>query len=627
MFVQFIFNIALQIVIYLIYLPEFFGVNNLNYRLYDTVHFIFYIITINIILRLLITVPLIKIVEKYSSQYAVVFMAIFESLFIILSTVDCLAYIDQGVHLYDSIVIRTLKNPYFLRDVHLSAISFLTLGLISVLFISTQVYLWNKIRSLNFFRTHKNKILYSNLSIFVLSFCITIYSIFNYFPQLGEHASLFPLYSIFSEGTPKSKPINFKLTYHYPPSPQLSLKKNIYLIMTESLRSDMINEEYTPRFMNFIRQKNCLISNYHYSGGHTTEYGVFTALYGLYGFHYNEFLSQELPSYGIKILKDNNYYIQGLSASQLSLWMGAGFMFKNFNNYVEFKSEVPYQDDQKMVEQAIQFSKDRSNKNDPFFLFMFFNSTHHNYHYPLSFQKYTPVLEENFNQFKSGRDEKGHKQKVYNRYRNSVTWVDHNLGNFLDYLQKEKDNDGIVAFTGDHGEEFWEEGLLGHSRTNYINPRVRVPFYLCSLKNTKKPIHKTVKLSSHVDIFPTLLNILQDNINLDQFNGKNLYDPNLAQIRPYIVITPPQFLYEKNNIGIITEQDKYWVNNSDHQMKKLTLIRKSNLDDQESKVAETPSQSIIAQFKTDAYRFLKIERKSSGPFQKYFTKSIKFLGQ
>lgn len=604
-FVQSLLNIILQVLIYLIYAPEFFRVNNIRPTFFDFSNFIFYIVAVNIILRIVISIPIVRYIQRKNDQYAVAGMAFLESLFVIFSTVDCLAYIDQGIHLYDSIVIRTLSNPNFLREVHLSAISFATLGVIWSLFIFMQVYLWRVLRGKRIFQTHFKKLVLVNITLGTLAIIAGTYSTVKYIPTLGESASLFPFYSIFQIDLKADNEIaEFKVKYNYPTSPKLSAKNNIYLIVTESLRSDVVNPTYTPEFFEFIKNKNCLESEYHYSGGHTTEYGVFTALYGLYGFHYNEFLKNKLPSYGVKSLKDNGYKIEGLSASQLTTWMGAGFMFESFDQYAEFKSEPVYLDDQKMVDQAIELTTYNNHKQNPLFLFMFFNSTHHSYHYPPEYSKYTPALGQNFNQFKSGRDDPGHKQKVYNRYRNSVGWVDHNLGRFLRHLDQLPNEDGYVLLTGDHGEEFWEEGLLGHSRTNYINPRVRVPFFLCSLKDTKNPQVTKIKLSSHVDIFPTILSLLGAKQNLDQFNGKNLYDPDLSAKRPYIVITAPQFPYEKTKMALITEDDKYWLKNNTRKLDDLNLVRQAGLNDEKGHNNHDALGSLLGKFSSEANRFM-----------------------
>jgi arylsulfatase len=88
-------------------------------------------------------------------------------------------------------------------------------------------------------------------------------------------------------------------------------------------------------------------------------------------------------------------------------------------------------------------------------------------------------------------------------YRQEVAYTDHEIGRFLDGLDARGLLDGaIVAFTSDHGEEFWEHGRFGHGHA--MSPEVlRVPLVLVRPGGPAGTIRTDP--ASLVDVMPTLL--------------------------------------------------------------------------------------------------------------------------
>jgi arylsulfatase A-like enzyme len=112
---------------------------------------------------------------------------------------------------------------------------------------------------------------------------------------------------------------------------------------------------------------------------------------------------------------------------------------------------------------------------------------------------------------------------VRNRYRNAVAFVDSLIAGFDAQLGGRGENDkAIEIVTGDHGEEFYERGHLAHaSELNRYQTEVPIIFDLpASLHSGPR---MPVPVASHIDIFPTLFDVLGEWPQLGQVvQGRSL---------------------------------------------------------------------------------------------------------
>ncbi|MBU3736433.1 MAG: DUF229 domain-containing protein, partial [Methylobacterium sp.] len=93
-------------------------------------------------------------------------------------------------------------------------------------------------------------------------------------------------------------------------------------------------------------------------------------------------------------------------------------------------------------------------------------------------------------------------EPIKNRYLNSVHHLDSQFARVFDYLQANHLLDStIVVLTGDHGEEFMENGYWGHNST-FSDPQTRTPMVLW-IPGVEPASHD--KMTSHLDILPTLM--------------------------------------------------------------------------------------------------------------------------
>eukprot|EP00112_Aurelia_sp_Birch-Aquarium-sp1_P008155 Seg18949.1 transcript_id=Seg18949.1/GoldUCD/mRNA.D3Y31 product="Multifunctional alkaline phosphatase superfamily protein PehA" protein_id=Seg18949.1/GoldUCD/D3Y31 len=114
-------------------------------------------------------------------------------------------------------------------------------------------------------------------------------------------------------------------------------------------------------------------------------------------------------------------------------------------------------------------------------------------------------------------------QRYKNKYANAVAWVDHQVEGFVDFLKKEgRYDDSIIIVTGDHGEEFKEQGGWYHCSA-LIPEQIQVPILIKWPKSFGKG--EPQKLASHMDVMPTVLSYLGTPEEcLKSMNGRNLLE-------------------------------------------------------------------------------------------------------
>ncbi len=131
----------------------------------------------------------------------------------------------------------------------------------------------------------------------------------------------------------------------------------------------------------------------------------------------------------------------------------------------------------------------------PFFLFLHFIDPHYPYEPDPSVQDAVPHalplaqryrdlaprsgqrVKQMEKDFQAGRPEaRDGAAWLKDLYLEEVLFIDHCLGGILDRLQ-ESGRPTVILFTGDHGEQFGEHGLLGHGNSLY-EPLLEVPFLL-----------------------------------------------------------------------------------------------------------------------------------------------------
>ena len=133
---------------------------------------------------------------------------------------------------------------------------------------------------------------------------------------------------------------------------------------------------------------------------------------------------------------------------------------------------------------------------------MFFESPHARYYFPPECAIRKDYLED-FNY--ATADIEKDIQLIKNRYINSCNHLDTQIARITNYLRDNNLFDNtIVILTGDHGEEFMENGRWGHN-SSFVDLQVKTPMVIWVPGMQPKTY---TKLTSHLDIPETILTIL-----------------------------------------------------------------------------------------------------------------------
>lgn len=343
-------------------------------------------------------------------------------------------------------------------------------------------------------------------------------------------------------------------------------KKNILFLIVDSWRFDCLTKKITPN-LHKLSLKSQNFKNHH-SGSNATSDGIFTLFYGLSGLNNDQFTEHEIPPLLMEELKFANYQFNIFSSATLENPPFDKNVFLNVPNLrLNTNGETPSQRDQAILDEWI-LTKNSTSSN-PFFDFLFFDSPH-GYDYPKSYKKvFTPSLE---HVDYLNLDESTEVEPFYNKYKNSLNYVDFLAGKVISILENQNLLENtIVVVTGDHGQEFNDnkKGYWNHGG-NYSKYQTQVPFFIydSSLKPTTFN-----HLTLHYDVTPTLLNNylgVENEINEISI-GQNLYNTRqrdwfiCGYKNTYALIEPNRItkIHKSSGTYSITDKELNYLDNSD----------------------------------------------------------------
>ena len=308
----------------------------------------------------------------------------------------------------------------------------------------------------------------------------------------------------------------------YPASPIIRStshsKYNIIWLVGESLRSDMLNAKTMPATWN-LAQRAWRFTQ-HYSGGHGTRESIFSMFYGLYGNCWHTFLRHSRPPLLFSWLKEDGYHFLCQTSARFSYpeFDRTVFAAMKDSELKEFDRGSAWERDIHSVDAALEFIR-KQDVNQPFFLFCFFESTHAPYSFPEQGALHRDYLE----RINYATVSKADAPHLYNRAVNAAHHLDGQIGRLLAFVAEKPHmaERTIILITGDHGEEFYEKGRLGHNST-FVQEQLRVPLVIAV---PKMQPHVYEQMSHHTDIIPTLAPLFGvTNPAADFSVGGNLFD-------------------------------------------------------------------------------------------------------
>ena len=277
---------------------------------------------------------------------------------------------------------------------------------------------------------------------------------------------------------------------------------NMLIIVLDGLRFDMLNKDVTPNLLAFA-ENNIIYAN-HYSGGNGTRFGIFSLLYGVHGSYWHTFLAQRRSPVLIDSLIDKGYDFKILSSTILTFPEFRKTAFIKIPGQIKdnFEGNTIPEKDELLTSEFMGYAASRKPQR-PFFAFLYYNSSHEPFTYPDDFTRFQPVIKGEINYFKD--IEKGKVPLLKNMYKNSVFYEDHLIGKVIASLKENRLLDNtIVVITGDHGEEFFENGTWGHT-SSFNDYQLKTAFVM----HYPGAGHRIIqRITSHLDLVPTLMESL-----------------------------------------------------------------------------------------------------------------------
>ncbi len=309
-------------------------------------------------------------------------------------------------------------------------------------------------------------------------------------------------------------------------------RPDILVMVIDSWRSDAFDAVHTPGIWKWAEGARHFQN--HVSGGNATRFGIFSLLYGLHGSYWWPVLEQGVPPALIETLRQEGYRFGVFSSASLSFPEFDRTAFRSIPDAVhdDFEGARQRDRDRAAVQACVDWwdRLDAESDQAPRFTFLLIDSAHQPYDFPEEHAPFRPYARL-FDYAELGSSlEPKMALEVKNRYFNALHFADQLGQQVLSRLQTGPRQARTVSLvTGDHGEEFAENGYWGHTG-NFSPEQVAVPFVL---SGPGIPAGVETRPTSHVDFAPSVLSWLGCSKQrfADYSNGIDLLDPPLERAR------------------------------------------------------------------------------------------------
>lgn len=326
------------------------------------------------------------------------------------------------------------------------------------------------------------------------------------------------------------------------PPLSISHRPNIYLFIIETLRKDFVTDEIAPELVSFAKENIQFPSSF--SNANSTHLSWFAIFHSDIPYHWTAMRdSWKTGSIPLQILKKIGYKIRVYSSSDLRYFNIDKLIFgqkrelaDHIEEYTSNRAIEPCDRDALAFQSFSRDLQEEDAKEGNLFIF-FLDSTHSEYSYPANLPpKFEPISKEI--DYLSIGPKSRELEFIKNRYRNSIHYVDRLMGDFFKELKSKKLYEkALIAITGDHGEEFFEEGALFHG-THLNHYQTSVPLFFKFPEKTQKNV--LTQEATHLDLFPSILNYLTDlNDFSSLFDGQSIFSPTRWPYRISVIHNGP----------------------------------------------------------------------------------------
>jgi len=306
-------------------------------------------------------------------------------------------------------------------------------------------------------------------------------------------------------------------------------RPNVLVVVIDSLRADMLDPGVMPRVSALARGGRSFRD--HLSSGNATRFGLFGLLYGLHGSYWKAVRDEHRSPVLVDALLARGYELRVLTSASMDFPEFRSTAWVRVEDVVEdrLSSERPGGRDDGV---ALRFEQwlDEREAATPFFAFLLLDAPHQRYYFPEECALFRPFLDDVAYSTIGADAPEAVRTQLFNRYRNAVHYADQTTGRVLDALAAHGlVDETLVIVTGDHGEEFFESGVWGHT-SNFTRAQAQVPLVIAG---PGIPPGEEQRPTSHIDVSVTLVELLgADPAARPQWSlGENLLAPPVARAR------------------------------------------------------------------------------------------------
>lgn len=486
-------------------------------------------------------------IKRFFPRYAHYCFIVFTFILCIVHFVDFFLVRLMDISLWyamDFVMDETLENfKELLLASHVSIATWIMGGILAIAFVLMGLLFFHFTEKLSqkraVFFTYRSYVIILCMFPFLFLFGNHVFQGFASCSVSSEYQKVLPLKDSFMRSNKQT--ISMPALLKEPPKEEEILKTiqtldapkstqpDIFLFVIESLREDFLTEEISPELKKF-KEEN-LSTSISLSSANGTQISWFSIFFSKFPFYFNKIQPTHWKngSPGLQILKKMGYSIEVLSSVRLSFYQMDKLIFgeeqklAKLHYFFPHGTETkPYQSDQMAMAKLIELVKQPAAGGRCFIVFL--ESTHFDYSWPeKTFDRFQPTSEKI--NYLSILFSKKDLEKIKNRYRNAIYFVDALFGKFTEALkEKGRWDNSVIVVTGDHGEEFYEQGHLFHA-SNLSKVQISVPIYY-KLGNNEGIT--PCAMSSHIDIFPTLFHYLlkDEQLFFEFFDGESIYRKN-----------------------------------------------------------------------------------------------------
>ena len=308
----------------------------------------------------------------------------------------------------------------------------------------------------------------------------------------------------------------FDAMFHNPKVPvaaqPLRTKPDVFFFMVESLRDDALKPEIAP-FLCRFRDEECQPLGETWAASNVTHQSWFSILSGRLPLFFTEGREEKKMLALPAILKASGYRVETRMVNDFSYMemVQTNFGHPTEADVMEHVDRGSSENFFKVPEREVRMlgrlrQAVQSRPPGGLLAITGMDATHYNYKWGVRFQPPFADFEEN--PIFPMRPNANEVRRIVNRFWNSVAWVDAQLAEFTAWLKAQgRYDESVIIITGDHGEEFKEQGSWFHG-TMLNEPQTRVPILIKWPKSAPQGRGPRVAQASHLDLLPTLLDAL-----------------------------------------------------------------------------------------------------------------------